>query len=289
MAFLHFPSARKLAYDIFGDTSLRRPVFYFHGTPGSRQEAILGADIAKELGISLIAFDRPGIGDSTFDPKRDILDVTHDVVSLADHLGLKRFGILGVSGGGPYAAACAHTLKDRIIHVALVSSLAPFDVCGSNALLRVAQSMQFLGTRSKTLGRVLTHMLTSRVGSSAREFFLKKLRKKSPQSDPLLLNQPHILELLERNYNLVKRRQDGFAHEVNLLVNPWGFALESIEVPVDIWHGTADQTVPLSMAKYLARTIPQSKSHFIPEHGHFIIIDHLKQILQSLALATHLH
>src|SRR6185312_3853086 len=97
---------RTLACLELGDPS-GPPVLYFHGYPGSRLEARVAAAAARRLGLRLLAVDRPGFGQSTFQTGRSIGAWAADVAALADRLALGRFSIVGVSGGGPYALACA--------------------------------------------------------------------------------------------------------------------------------------------------------------------------------------
>ena len=109
----------------------RRPLLYFHGWPGSRVEGRLGDEAAKARGVRLIAIDRPGIGLSDIQPGRTLVDWPDDVAEVAAALGLDRFAVLGISGGGPYAAACAWKLSDQFTAAGIVSSLAPLDVPGA--------------------------------------------------------------------------------------------------------------------------------------------------------------
>jgi pimeloyl-ACP methyl ester carboxylesterase len=118
---------RKLGFAEFGETQ-GEPVFYFHGFPGSRLEAKLAETMAKDSRVRFIGIDRPGFGLSDFKPKRAIVDWPNDVTELADSLGIDQFFILGVSGGGPYAAACAHQIPDRLISVGIVCGMGPVDV-----------------------------------------------------------------------------------------------------------------------------------------------------------------
>src|SRR5271154_1227897 len=96
-------------------------LFYFHGYPGARVEARLLAEPAEQLGIRLIGIDRPGMGLSTFKPQRRFLDWPSDVVELADRLDIDHFFVVGCSGGGPYALACACRIPDRLIACGIVA------------------------------------------------------------------------------------------------------------------------------------------------------------------------
>ena len=106
---------RRLGFAEFGDQQ-GRPLFYFHGFPGSRLEARLADRISRDLHVRFIAIDRPGYGLSSFKAGRSFLDLADDVCDLADTLEIGRFSILGVSGGGPYAAACARKIPVYLWH-----------------------------------------------------------------------------------------------------------------------------------------------------------------------------
>lgn len=115
---------RTLAYCEFGDPT-GSPVFVFHGGVGSRGFGLLFDDTASDLGVRIIAADRPGYGRSDPQPDRTLLDWPDDVSVLGDALGLDAFSVLGVSGGGPWAAACAAAIPDRLTAVGLVSAMGP--------------------------------------------------------------------------------------------------------------------------------------------------------------------
>jgi pimeloyl-ACP methyl ester carboxylesterase len=125
---LRLATGRLLAYDEHGAVD-GTPIFYFHGSPSTRLEwHLFGSEaVARKLKVRVIVPDRPGLGRSDFQPGRRIGDWPADVIALADHLGLARFAVLGYSGGGPYAAACALRIPERLTHVGIVSGTGPFD------------------------------------------------------------------------------------------------------------------------------------------------------------------
>src|SRR6202035_5235171 len=96
------------------------PVLGFHGTPGSRLQLAIDDKPVREGGIRFVLPDRPGYGLSTFQPGRRLVDWPGDVAQLADHLGIERFSVMGVSGGGPHSAVCAALLDDRVVRAAIV-------------------------------------------------------------------------------------------------------------------------------------------------------------------------
>src|SRR6266545_6469994 len=124
------PDGRRLAYAEFGDPQ-GRPVLFFHATPGYRRNIWATDAQLRSAGVRLIAPDRPGVGRSTPQPRRRLLDWPDDVRQLADALVLERFAVVGFSNGGPHAAACTYKLGPRISGTALVAPLPPLDQPGA--------------------------------------------------------------------------------------------------------------------------------------------------------------
>ena len=143
------PDGRTLTYAEYGLPG-GKPVFYFHGQSGSRLEpAMLDANDFKKAGIRLIACDRPGMGGSDFQPGRGFSHWPADIVILADSLGLGKFGVFGVSGGGGYVSACARLIQDRLSAAVIVSGAGCMDSPEARACLPLMnRSMWKLAARS---------------------------------------------------------------------------------------------------------------------------------------------
>ena len=119
------PRSRRLGFAEFGVPD-GRPVFWFHGTPGARRQIPPEARLAAvERGVRLIGIDRPGVGDSTAHVYSSFAAWARDIAEVADRLGVERFGLIGLSGGGPYVLACAHSLPQRIVAGAVLGGVAP--------------------------------------------------------------------------------------------------------------------------------------------------------------------
>ena len=129
-ASVTLPDGRELAYEVYGDPA-GDPVLSFHGGLSSRLDAAPAHQAALDLGVRLISPDRPGIGRSTFQPGRRLLDWPADVAALTEALGIDRFAVMGWSCGGPYAAACGARMSDRVTAVGLLSSAVPFELVGT--------------------------------------------------------------------------------------------------------------------------------------------------------------
>ena len=121
---IRLADGRRLGYAEYGDPE-GKPLFYCHGFPASRLEAALLDPSARKAGVRVVAADRPGCGLSDFQPDRRIGDWPGDVVELAGALGIDRFAVVGVSGGGPYALACARKIPQRLTAAAVVCGLGP--------------------------------------------------------------------------------------------------------------------------------------------------------------------
>lgn len=262
---------RALGYDEWGPLD-GFPVLGFLGTPLSRL-AHLGEAAPEAAGVRLILVDRPGYGESEFQPGRTLLDWPTDVGQFADALGLERFAVLGMSGGGPHAAACGHALPDRVSAVGLVSSPAPvWDRPQLRYSLPVHRQPLFdLAAHDQdAAARVLLEDCRTeldRVGRGADQ-------PESPSDD--VLRERFLAATLAST-------PEGYAQDLLILfVSPWGFAPEEISVPTQIWHGDRDPAVPFAVAEFYAATIPDSSLHVLPAEGHLVLWSHAARILAAL-------
>ncbi|SVB46409.1 uncharacterized protein METZ01_LOCUS199263, partial [marine metagenome] len=133
---------RSLSFASFGDPA-GKPVFYFHGFPGSRFEPQSNHEAYLKAGIRLLALDRPGIGQSTRKNKRKLSDWPDDVVEVAKILNLEKFSVLGVSGGGPYALACARAIPGYLDKVTVACGLGPMDAPNATSGMMLSNRILF--------------------------------------------------------------------------------------------------------------------------------------------------
>lgn len=279
---LRLHDGRLLGYGEFGDPG-GRPLLFFHGFPGSRLQASLGAAAAARAGVRIIAPDRPGMGLSDFKPGRALLDWPDDVVELADALGIDRFVAAGVSGGGPYAAACAFKIPQRLVRVGIISGLGPFDQPAAAEGMGPAGRLLFGVARRAPW---LMHGPAWLLAQGVRHFpdrFMALTERALPASDRAILSRPDVRRaFLEDAAEAFRAGPRGAAWDAVLYGRPWGFRLQDIAVPVYLWHGEADTEVPVSMGRYQANAIPNCQATFFLGEGHFLVVDRIEEILGAL-------
>lgn len=277
---IRLQDGRRLGYAEWGDPD-GRPLLYFHGWPGSRLEGRLADDAARAKGVRLIALDRPGMGLSTYQPGRRLADWPDDVIQLSAALGLERFAVLGISGGGPYAGVCAWKLSAQLTRVGIVSSLAPLDVPGVIAGMGRRNRLSF-----QLVGRVgvLRRSLFATMAISARRRPDRLLeRGVGAEVDKKYLARAGVRNALEEGLAEAFRTGGrGSAWEMGLYTRPWGFRLEAIRTPVHLSHGEQDANAPVAMGRYLATAIPDCQATFYPGEGHLHFLDRLPAILAAL-------
>ncbi len=258
------------------------PVLFCHGLADSRLSAHLFTQAARELGLCLVAPDRPGIGRT--DPRRlrRLADWAEDAALVLDALGAGSAALLGVSAGGPFAAACAARLGGRVRSLTLVSALGPPAwptrgmAPGQRLALEVARHAPAFG--GWFLGRLAT-LARGRPG-----LFLRLATSELPGIDCRALEQPGMREAFLAAYAEAFRRGSwGVAQDLRVLTRPWGFQLGSIKVPTSIHHGDADTVVPPQHARLFAEAIPGAQLHLHPRHGHFSILGAAWEMLATLA------
>ncbi|MBI5284661.1 MAG: alpha/beta hydrolase [Chloroflexi bacterium] len=279
---LRLSDGRLLGYAEFGDPG-GKPVMFFHGFPGSRIEGALGHDAAGRAGVRLICIDRPGMGLSTFLPGRRMVDWPADVAALADALGIGRFAVGGVSGGGPYAAVCALRLADRLTGAAIISGVAPFDIPGAtDGMNRMNTILFFIGRRAPWLARV-PMLLWARVARSP-DWAIDRTLRTLPAPDRAIMQRPAVRAAVAADLaEAFRGGTRGSAWELVLYSRAWGFRLEDIHMDVHLWQGEADTNVPPAMGRYQADVIPRCNATFCPGEGHLLFIDRMEEILGAIA------
>jgi pimeloyl-ACP methyl ester carboxylesterase len=262
---------RRLCYREWGRED-GRAVLHFHGGPGSRLECWGGEDAYARAGVRLITTDRPGIGRSDPKPARELLDWPVDVAQLADALALDRFAVMGHSAGAPYALACGYVLPERVAAVGLVGAVPPLDRPGGIARLGTACYWKMAHERPALLragyaGLTLATRLAPALGHAL-------LFRHASRADRAVVDRPEVRRrfraaLLEAARPGVR----GLVEDMRVLMEPWCFRPDEVEVEVMLWHGTADEHVPPSVGKSYAAAIPRCRPTFVEAEGHFSLLE----------------
>ncbi len=279
---IDLPGGRKLSYAEFGAPD-GIPLFAFHGTPGSRFMFRLVHGPARELGLRIIAPERPGFGHSTFQPNRTLSGWARDVAALADRLGLERFGVAGISGGGPYAAACAALLPGRVKLAALISPVGPLR--GREAPGAIESSQYFMF-------RVFPHMTPAieAIFAAGRLMFLhtpdilyRFLLARATPSDRRILSKPSVRRnFLDGVTEGLRPGIRGSIQEMKIFAQPWDLPFEAIKAPVLLWQGTRDKNVPVAASLHLRRLIPTCELNLLEGAGHYWIFEHIGEVLKAI-------
>ena len=274
---------RSLSFARFGDPS-GKPVFYFHGFPGSRLEPQSNHDAFLKAGIQLLALDRPGIGHSTRKNKRKLLDWPDDVVEIAKILKLEKFSILGVSGGGPYALACARAIPGYLNKVTVACGLGPIDAPNATSGMMLSNRVLFRYGKFFPPVLHLSTFLMVRQLSSKPTKGLKKFVEGLPEPDRLVLSKTDAQDFVAASAVEGVRQGSGpLLEEIGIYSRSWGFKLEDLNVPVSLFQGEVDIDVPASMARHQASLIPDCEINLYPNDGHFsLLVNHIDEIIASL-------
>jgi pimeloyl-ACP methyl ester carboxylesterase len=281
---IRLPDERILAYAEYGVPD-GKPVFYFHGAAGSRLEPVmLGDEELYKAGIRLIACDRPGMGMSDFQPRRGFRQWPVDIAILADKLGLEKFGVFGISGGGGYVSACARFIPERLSAAVIASGAGRMDSPEARAGLPFnGRLMWGLAARSVRLTGLLLNLTKPNVQADVAKI-REQMMRNMPPGEAVIFETPGRLEaFMTSAAESMRQGVHGIAWDTHLCARPWDFNLEEICFPVHLLHGEADMNVPVAVARKVAAAIPGCQSTFYPGEGHFsTIANHLNEIFEIL-------
>lgn len=271
-------SGQVLSYEDSGDPHGRLPVLFFHGTPGSRLQLKL-LPAALRDGLRWTTFDRPGYGASDRQPGLTMTEVAAMGEVLVNRLGLDAFHVLGFSGGGPYALACAYAMPERVRSVHLAGSPGPSDLPEIwSALRRQDHALFTLMRRAPWLFRALLRLRMGGVRQKP-EHFVAQLAAKMRASDQSLLVAPDVLaKLCDDLREALRQGTAGMADDFAVLNRPWPFRLEDIRVPVHIWQGAQDQVTSPQIGLAMAAHLPAAEFHLLESGSHTLLLTHAAEI-----------
>ena len=244
-----------------GDTGAALTVYWHHGTP---QIADPPAPLveAGDGAVRWVAHDRPGYGGSPRQPGRTIASVAADVDAVADALGLGRFAVMGHSGGGPHALACAALLPDRVTAAVCVAGLAPFDADGLDWFAGMADAGA-AELRAATAGAAPLEALLV-----ASEFDVEQF---TPTDHAALAGTWGCLGASAQR--ATAGGLGGMIDDDLAYVRPWGFDPSAVGAPVLYVHGEADRIVPSAHSQWLAGHGRSTELRLRPADGHLSVLD----------------
>ena len=283
---IQLTDGRTLGYAEYGDPK-GRPVMHFHGVPSSRLEGDhpLVSGIASQLNIRLIFPDRPGIGLSSHKPNRHILDWPKDVCELADALDLERFAVLGLSGGGPYVAACAYKIPNRLIAAGIISGVGPMEMTGNyEGLGKSDRQAMDMALKAPWLLRALFWYMARQVRSNP-DGFLAQLEPDLCQADREQVALPEVrTTVINATIEAFRQGGRGAVWDYALVGKPWGFQLEQIHMPVHLWDGEVEKICSIQMGRKVAAAIPDCYAKYYPDEGHLsVYAKFYREILSTLS------
>jgi len=262
-----------VVYDSAPKVAAGMTVIWHHGSPQTGNSLQPHLRAAAERGIRWVSYGRPEYGGSSAKINRTIGDAAHDVEELADALRLDRFAVMGASGGGPHALACAALLPDRILAAVTFASPAPFTtkfdwfagMAGDGQSLRISQR-----------------------GRAAREKF-----ERTAEFDGDSFNALDYARLENEwaslNTDVQQAASAGPAGLISddlALVQPWGADLATVTSPVLLVHGGDDRVIPISHGYRLLKLLPDAELWQRPHDGHISILDASALAMHWLALRS---
>jgi pimeloyl-ACP methyl ester carboxylesterase len=243
------------------------------------------------LGIRLICYDRPGYGQSEVHRGRNVADAALDVLAIADQLGLDSFSVVGRSGGGPHALACAanEKLQARLRRVAVLVPLAPADADGLGWYdgMSASNAEEFTTVSDPATNNELAMDLSERARLILKdpERLLEFLGDELTEPDKRVVEDVGIRRLLRNTYfEGLRWSADGWVDDIRAFRKPWGFDLSAIRIPTLLWHGQDDVFSPAAHTRWLAAQIPSEYCtvEMPPQAAHFGAVEVLPRVLAWL-------
>lgn len=268
-------SGRVLTVSEGGDPN-GAPIVVHAGTPASRLIYPKHDAIAREQGVRLIAYDRPGYGDSDRHPDRRVVDCVDDVHAIADALGLEKFASWGISGGGPHVLACAALCDERLVAVASLAAVAPYEADGLDWLQGMGQdNIDEFGAVLAGPEELQAYLEDARMHhlEATPEGMVEVLASLLGPADRAVLNGDFAQLMVDSGRLGLRDGVDGWFDDDVAFAEPWGFDLAQISRPILLYHGDDDLFVPVAHGHWLAERIPGVDARIDAADGHLTLYE----------------
>ena len=264
------------------------PIFLLHGTPGSRVFGLENEPIVSHEKLRIITPERPGYGLSSPLDTRSISDFSRDIEELANFLGIEKFHVTGVSGGGPYVLACASHLANRVLSASLIASASPMQTEGFFDGMSIGNKVAFLMSKYVPWLFKPIYRFAANYYRNNPEKMLDGLKPQLCEWDKTVLEEmaktgqvngltEHIREACRQEYRAAYT-------DLYLVSRSWGVDYSKITCPIYMWHGESDTLVPIAPAKAFATKLPNCQCHFIEDGGHLLLESDVvgRRIIQTI-------
>lgn len=269
---LRLADGRDLAYEEYGDLD-GTPVIFCHGLSDSRLIRNPDNELTASLGLRVIAADQPGVGESSPQKNRRMVDWGLDMEELANALALGQFAVAGHSGGGPHALAIPFRMPDRVTKIVLASPVSPLDEKGMARLL-INKDLKLLAKL-----HFLHHLIkwgADYAGKKAEKdipSFVEATAADDPSDADTFLKDPDQREMFEASFTAGMQQGGEGMYEMIMALWDWGFRPEDIPHHVELFYGDADDILDPRMPLHLAERLPDCSTHVWPGAGHYGFVD----------------
>ena len=274
------PDGRTLAVEDAGDPA-GHVVLFHGGTPNSRHLYGPWVTDAAGRGLRLIGYDRPGYGGSTPNPEYSVADCAGDVRAICAALEIGRLAMWGISGGGPYALACAALLPDLVVAAASLAGNAPYGVEGLDWFAGMEQddvAANRLLLTDPEAARAKTDKDREEVLATSASDLAEALESLLSPVDAAALNEEMAEYLTYCDHEGLAPGSQGWWDDSCAHVRPWGFELSDISVPVLLLHGGQDKFIPFGHGQWLATHIPGVEARLLDNDGHLTLLGRVGEV-----------
>lgn len=287
---LFLPSGFRMAYCIFGEHNSSHTIIYFNGILGSRLEGKLADETAKQCGLRLISFDRPGIGLSDYDKHSNVRSVAQDAVYLIERLGLhhQKIAIYAASGGSAFAAATCSILRDRVLGLFLASPFGPWQEL-DKGVRHYMNSKWRAALLSAARFPFFTHLYLSFVQRKLRGRSEVMSQRQDVEADRQIMANPWVDKLITFSAVEAALRHGGrgTVRDMKAILSDYGFHVNELAFLAGkffVWHGLEDSTVPPEWTAKSWAKIPGARVEYFEKEAHVSTMARAQPIVAQLVV-----
>lgn len=249
-----------------------------HGMPQCRMVAAHVEDGACEAGVRLLALSRPGFGQSSW-AEPSLASCGRDALEVAAALGADTFAVLGISFGGPFAAATAAADPERVTALGICVGIGPWRILDADdpdlaaeldilALDDQGRTDEAVDAYRELVAGVFDDLLAKETNEELMVAFDALVDPDSTPAVDLSSFPPEWRDRFARDIREALTTYDGIAHDNIAAGRDWDIDVTTIQQPTHLWYGADDDLLPIKHGRWWQAHTPHAQLNIRPETSH---------------------
>ena len=267
---------KQLAYVRFNEWR-DEVILFFHGFIGSKEYF----PKMQEINKCILSFDRPGVGESSVVEYYSMENFLANIYEVLKSHNVTSVKAVGHSAGGYYAQLFAQMYPEIVKSLSLISGMVPLNCPKTKKIVNGQwKFISFLSLRAKKASQFYFYQMAKNIKKDYEKQLAKNMKCLPKIEKNFMEENPQMIK--KSILNAVANEGLGVYYDAYELCQQREEVKISPNIPVYIWHGTEDTTIPISFVEYFESEYAVKQVHKLEQVGHMLYLPYWSEIIEEI-------